>query len=56
MTTIGKITDNNPKSGKDIYIVSVPAYGATYYFPTFRAAYEFSERAKADIKARGLAA
>jgi hypothetical protein len=56
MPQIGMIKDHNPKSGMDIYVVSVPAYGATYHFSTFRGAHEFAMRAMADIKDRGLAA
>ena len=55
MPQIGKITDNNPKSGMDLYVVSVPAYGQTYYFGTFCEAAEFARRAESDIKATGLA-
>ena len=54
MPQITKMKDFNPNGGKDIYFVSVPAYGATYCFTTPSAAHDFAMRAKDDIKARRL--
>ena len=56
MPQITMITDMNPKSGKHIWVVNVPAYGSSYYFSSCENALEFSFRAIADIEARGLLA